>query len=551
MNAWRAIPISWIFLLFGCVITLIGAWQTESQIKKETHSRYIESTRAGRVTIERRLLEYQAALTGLQSLYNTYGLVSREDAQKFLTQLQTADGPQTNRLPGLMLLEYLAEQGHSSNELLYIPPSQHFAKDMASQPAFNFDSRDLQLKTTNQTFGRVATVRGPGDDQRSGLGFRLPVYRAGWPVETAEQRRSAYSGTVGTWFDIHAIFNNVLTEATYKRLRLQVYIDLPAMAVGEVMQHRLLYDNQPKKLAVTDSNWIERSTLMFAGQKLTLVMSSVEENWLQSSTRWLGLGVLVIGLLFSILIFFLIRQRLAQQLSRHQLELAHFSRLSALGELSSAIAHEIRQPLAAVQAYLDGCLRKSADGRLQQAELEQILNKAVGQTHRAQEIIGRVQQAVRREKEDAHPPERIALVKLLHGVATLAQADSQKSAATLIFNECPHAHVSVVAMDIELALLNLIRNAMQAVQSVQGGQVQIQTRLDTAQVIIEVIDNGAGLSGSVLKTLFEAHQTSKQDGTGMGLRISRYLAENNGGSLTGGNTAQGGAIFALMLPLAI
>jgi signal transduction histidine kinase len=551
MKAWNATPISWLILLLGTITALIGAWQVQQQVQKEAHASFTESARLGRSAIERRLQEYQSALTSLQSLYNTYGLVSRDEAQHFLTQLQTI-APHTNRLPGLMLLEYEAKSNHFKTTPVYQPPAQHFAQDIANLPAFNFDSRDLQLSnepnSANAT-GRVATVQGPKDIRRQGLGFRLPVYRVGWPLETAVQRQAAYLGTVGTWFDINTIFNDVLAESIHRRLRLQVYIEIPPLAVGEVMQHRLLFDSQTKSHNTTSEQWIERSSVNFAGQNMMLVMSSTESNWLLGTTRYLGLIVFNIGLIISVLIFLLVRQRLERQLGSQRLELAHFSRLSALGELSSAIAHEIRQPLAAMQAYLDGCLRKLADGRLHETELQKIIGKTMDQALRAQNIIMRVQQAVRREKEDAHPRERLTLAHLLESVNQLARIEVAKTDVTLNFAECPTAYIHVVAMDIELALLNLIRNAIQALQSVHNGQVHVKTTIDQTQATIEVIDNGSGLSAEVMQTLFEPHQTSKADGTGMGLRISRYLAENNGGKLIGGNTQKGGAVFALILPL--
>ncbi|TJZ73204.1 hypothetical protein FAZ21_11340 [Chitiniphilus eburneus] len=333
-------------------------------------------------------------------------------------------------------------------------------------------------------------------------------------------------------------------SAIHRQLRLQLFMDAPAQAAGEAMRRIPLFDSQP---GPTDAaTWTQHHSLPFAGHELPLTISSQPEHWQRQ--RWLSSAVLLAGIALSVLVFLLVRQKLERRLAEHRLELAHYSRVITLGEMSSAIAHELRQPLAAILAYLDGCQRKLHHQRLEAGELQTILEKSATQAERAQSIIARVQAAVKREKDSAQPRQQIRLHTLLGHVLALAHGEAQQAGVTLEVQAVPDHALLVAAMDVELILLNLIRNAIQATQGQPGAWVGLICHPEQDRLQIEVRDNGPGISDTIMATLFEAHRTSKEDGTGMGLRLSRFLAEANAATLTAGRNTPRGSVFILTLP---
>lgn len=238
------------------------------------------------------------------------------------------------------------------------------------------------------------------------------------------------------------------------------------------------------------------------------------------------------------------RQRLA--------ELAHLGRLVTAGEMTIGLAHELNQPLAAISTYAHACLERLADARSDATDLRRDLDQIANQAERAGLVVSFLRRFVRRK-----PGERatVRLGDLIEQTLVLARAELQAGAIDIeldLSDSLPPVFVEEVA--VQQVLMNLIRNAIDAlVTHALAGQrtLRIRTWLDAPGVVAcEVIDRGAVLQDSDIERMFTPFYTTKADGLGMGLAISRTIVEAHGGRLWGRAGAERGAIFGFSLPTA-
>lgn len=237
------------------------------------------------------------------------------------------------------------------------------------------------------------------------------------------------------------------------------------------------------------------------------------------------------------------------RLNRMQSQLVHFARVNAMDEMGAAIAHELNQPLTAVMLYLQAITRKaqSEDGRFDERFVE-ILGKAVREAQRAGQIIQRMRQFVenreaeRRSANVGHLVEE-ALELVLLGQHTL-------SVKVIRDDEDALPPVDVDPVQIQQILVNLIRNALEVVKNSEERWIRISSRRDGDAVVIEVGDSGPGIPPANLRNLFRAFSSTKKKGLGLGLAISKSIAQSHGGDLTVDPGGDGqGAVFTLKLPL--
>jgi len=232
-----------------------------------------------------------------------------------------------------------------------------------------------------------------------------------------------------------------------------------------------------------------------------------------------------------------------------QSELAHISRLSALGEMGSALAHELNQPLAAVANYITGSRRLLADAPgPAAAKVEGALARAAEQVMRAGQIIRRLRDFVSRRAAERRP-ERLS--KLVEEASALGLVGARESGVEIRHRLDP-AHDVVFAdrVQIEQVLVNLLRNGIDSMDEAERRKLTVSSRLSAPCMIeVAVSDSGGGIAPDALPRLFEPFFTTKPTGLGVGLSISRGIIEAHGGKLWAENNEDGGATFRFTLPL--
>ena len=234
----------------------------------------------------------------------------------------------------------------------------------------------------------------------------------------------------------------------------------------------------------------------------------------------------------------------------HREQLAHADRLNTLGEMASGIAHEINQPLTAISLFAQAGKRLLEAGNY--GRLEEVFGKLSQQAQRAGAVIERVESMVRQQESVRAVVDCNALVE---EVAELAEAEAHIHDISIeveTVNELPL--VVVDAVQIQQVALNLLRNGMEAMRSVDcrdGNTITLQTKLrGDGDIEVVVTDKGCGVSKEVEKTLFRPFSTTKRSGMGMGLSISRSIIAAHGGRLDFHNNDSGGATFLFTLPSA-
>lgn len=247
-----------------------------------------------------------------------------------------------------------------------------------------------------------------------------------------------------------------------------------------------------------------------------------------------------------------IRDLTDQQLTESRLrelqsEVTHMSRFTALGEMASTLAHEINQPLTAINNYLRGCLRlaQRIDGA-DSASLQEALAKASDQALRAGEIIRRLREFVARGDSERRVEN---MPRLIEDASTLALVGSRENAIAVDFRLDPLAdQVLVDRIQIQQVLVNLIRNAFEILMESAGARrLSIETQLLGDMVQVSVADSGAGLAPEVRAHLFQPFVTTKQKGMGLGLSICRTIVESHGGKIWVDERPGGGTIFHFTL----
>jgi two-component system sensor kinase FixL len=225
------------------------------------------------------------------------------------------------------------------------------------------------------------------------------------------------------------------------------------------------------------------------------------------------------------------RQGTENRLQELQAELLHVSRLSAMGQMSSAIAHELNQPLTAITNYVRAVshtLDSTDPAAIRRAQ--QINEKAANQVQRAGAIIRNLRQFVEK-RESKKSPEN--LNKVVEEAIALSFVGISHVNVKVRLNLDPS--LPLIWMDkiqIQQVLVNLIRNGIEAMQSVEKRQLAVMTTPgEPGFVDIEVSDSGAGLSQEAQERLFQAFSTTKDDGMGIGLTICQSIVTAHGGSI--------------------
>lgn len=244
------------------------------------------------------------------------------------------------------------------------------------------------------------------------------------------------------------------------------------------------------------------------------------------------------------------RKQIEERLSKAQAQLLHMTRLSALDEMGAAIAHELNQPLTAVLLYMQSVSRKASSDESIPPQILDVISKAVREAERAGEIIQRMRQLVERKA-----PERtsINVAELVAACLEMAELGSGEGPSVLR-SEVEDGLPPLMADPVQIrqVLINLLRNSREAIADQKDQQVTLCVHLNAGSLEFRVRDNGPGVPEEIAEVLFRAFTGAKHKGVGLGLAISRSIAQNHGGDLRLENTAPGeGACFLLTLPVDI
>ena len=239
-----------------------------------------------------------------------------------------------------------------------------------------------------------------------------------------------------------------------------------------------------------------------------------------------------------------------ERLRQLEADLAHVARVVTVGELVASIAHEVNQPLTGIVAHAGTCLRWLAAQPPDMEEARQALGHIVKDGRRAAEVIGRIRALVKKV-----PPsrDRLDINKAILEVIALTRGELQRNSVEL------RTHLSsdlpLVAADrvqLQQVILNLIVNAMEAMSGMgdRPRELVVTTGASASnEVFVEVRDSGPGIDPANLPRLFDSFYTTKPEGMGMGLSISRSITEAHGGRLWATPNQPHGAVFNFTLPV--
>ena len=241
------------------------------------------------------------------------------------------------------------------------------------------------------------------------------------------------------------------------------------------------------------------------------------------------------------------RQATQRRLQDMQAELIHMSRFTAMGEMASTLAHELNQPLTAVASYLNGC-RRLLEGSESEHKLmlRDAIDRAADQAMRAGHIIRRLRQFVARDESERQVE---SLPRLIEEASALALVGIKHDGVRVKFDLSPGVELVLAdKIQVQQVILNLMRNAIEAMHDATRRELTLSTaEVPNGMVEVSVSDTGPGIAPEIAAQLFHPFVTTKPQGMGVGLSISRTIVESHGGKLWAEPNPGGGAIFRLTL----
>jgi len=239
------------------------------------------------------------------------------------------------------------------------------------------------------------------------------------------------------------------------------------------------------------------------------------------------------------------RQDRDHRLAELQSELIHVGRLSELGQMVSALAHEVNQPLTAMANYLTG-IRRLLPGDTPPAA-RQAIEKVVEQSERARGIVQSLRGLV---KKEARPREVVNFESIILETSALVMVGAMRAVHLDLRIADDAAYAFLDKVQIQQVLLNLMRNAVEAMAASDIRTLTVATTRYGERVEIRVADTGPGLSETVKVRLFQPFVTTKSEGLGVGLSICRTIVESHGGELNADSAPGQGAVFHFTVPAA-
>jgi PAS domain S-box-containing protein len=240
-----------------------------------------------------------------------------------------------------------------------------------------------------------------------------------------------------------------------------------------------------------------------------------------------------------------------ERLRQVQADLAHLSRVTTMGELTASLAHEIRQPISAAVTNAKTCLRWLGRDKPDVAEACEAASRLVKDVTRAADIIGRISSLF---KKGGLQRELVDVNELIREMIVLLSSEASRYSISIRSTELAEGLPKVMADRVQLqqVFMNLMLNGIDAMkETTGGGELTIKSEAGDGQLLISVSDTGVGLPPEQADQIFRAFFTTKDNGTGMGLPISRSIIESHGGHLWAAGNSSRGATFQFTLPATV
>jgi PAS domain S-box-containing protein len=360
--------------------------------------------------------------------------------------------------------------------------------------------------------------------------------------------------------DYRNIFENAIEGIARSRLDGRLLSANPALV--RMLGYTSLEDLSAALSASTDLVWVDPSVRRSAIDKLTSegAVSGFEAEFYCKDGRriWVWLNSRLVhdsaGGLDSVESFvsnITDRKNIEEALLQARAELAHIARVTTLGELIAAIAHEVSQPIAAVGLNASAASRWLNGSPPDLVEVQKCIGRITRDNQRAGDVINRIRVLVRRSPASR---ERLHINDIISEVVSLTQTEARQN----------HIYLSVQLSDgvpaisgdrvqLQQVILNLIMNAIEAISEIADAPRELVISSgpsESGDVLVTVRDWGKGLRPEQFDHVFDAFYTTKSAGLGMGLRISRTIIEAHGGRLWATVNSPRGAVFQFILPTA-
>jgi C4-dicarboxylate-specific signal transduction histidine kinase len=243
------------------------------------------------------------------------------------------------------------------------------------------------------------------------------------------------------------------------------------------------------------------------------------------------------------------RNKIEERARQHQEQLAHVLRLSTMGEMAAGLAHELNQPLTTIANYAQGCLRRIQSGADAPAEFVEVLRQVTLQARRAGEIIRRLRNFVCKQESQRTMAHINDVIKEAIAFQAPEARDSGLAIDLELAEGLPEFEIDVI--QIEQVLLNLLRNACEALRDprIAPRRIVVSTHSgERGSIEVAVRDTGTGVSPAVADRLFQPFFTTKSDGMGLGLSISKSIIESHNGRIWAARNLDRGMTFRFVLP---
>jgi len=235
---------------------------------------------------------------------------------------------------------------------------------------------------------------------------------------------------------------------------------------------------------------------------------------------------------------------------QHLTELAHVSRLGSMGELASALAHEVNQPLTAIMTYCRTCLRMLERGQLGEDELRQAMQNSLSSAEHAREVVSKLRAFIKRGEMKPHP---VPVERLIRDCRILLETEANHHRVQLKLDVAPGLpNVRVDAVLIQQVVFNLARNGIEAINDSNSAKRQLSVHAfqeNDGEIVIAVSDTGKGVSEDVREKLFDPFVSTRKQGLGIGLSLCRSVVDRHGGRVWLAQTPGPGATFCFSLPV--